>query len=320
MTTKLVEAPQSTATQTVTALASIEGYDAPINDDYAFVAYKEVDADTGAWRVRIKGHRTPGAVFEPEAMRLNARSTGAQGKAFFTWGWSLDPTAGDPRQVQFRVHVKDGKPAAIEMFMLLRKGDGSADAPQSVSFPWPAGTPEGSTMPRTTVPARLADLECELELPAGFAEPPLPGGDVDFSDVSAMAPITLMASPVAAAFLTVSARPAYEDGSVMEWYSFLAGKFGISTLKLMPGHVGGRVHRHPAVLAEGEMEQDGTRLKLVLAAMEDGGRFLIVQAICPEELWPSYEAPLRTAVASFELARPRGSTVPLFPDTPIPTA
>ena len=173
-------------------------------------------------------------------------------------------------------------------------------------------------MPRATIPARLADLECELDVPPGFAEPPLPGGDTDFSDPSAMGALTLMASPVAAVFVTVSARPAYEDGSVMEWYSFLAGKFGIGTTSLMPGRVGGRVHRHAAVLAEGEMEQDGLRLKIVLAALEDGGRFVIVQAMCPEELWASFEGPLRKAVGSFELARPKGATAPLFPDTPVP--
>ena len=66
------------------------------------------------------------------------------------------------------------------------------------------------------------------------------------------------------------------------------------------------------------MEQDGLRLKIVLAALEDGGRFVIVQAMCPEELWASFEGPLRKAVGSFELARPKGATAPLFPDTPVP--
>lgn len=136
--TTLIEAPASNDQQTITALASIEGYDAILNDDYAFVAYKEVDKSSGAWRVRIKGRQTPGSVFEPEAMRTNARSTGAQGKPFFTWGWSMDPSAGDPRQVQFRVHVADGKPSAIEIFMQLRNADGTAAAPRSVTFSWPA--------------------------------------------------------------------------------------------------------------------------------------------------------------------------------------
>lgn len=137
MATTLVEAPASTDSQTITTLGSIEAYDAVLNDDYAFVAYKEADRG-GDWRVRIKGLRTPGAVFEPEAMRLNARSTGAQGKAYFTWGWSLDPSAGDPRCVQFRVYVRDGKPAEVEMFVQLRKADGSAAEAVSTRFAWPA--------------------------------------------------------------------------------------------------------------------------------------------------------------------------------------
>ena len=138
MPATLIEAPASTASQEIVQLGYIEAYDAPINSDYAFVAFKETDKSTGAWRVQIKGKQTAGAVFEPEAMRLQARQAGAQGKPWFQWGYSFDPSAGDPRCIQFRVHVKDSKPSSIEMFVQVRKGDGTADAPQSVSFPWPA--------------------------------------------------------------------------------------------------------------------------------------------------------------------------------------
>lgn len=138
MSTTLIEAPASTDSQKIQTLATIDAYDAVLNDDYAFVAYKETDVGSGAWRVRIKGLRTAGAVFEPEAMRLNARSTGAQGKPFFTWGFSIDPSAGDARMIQFRVHVKDGAPAAIEMVVQARNADGSAAAAKSVKFAWPA--------------------------------------------------------------------------------------------------------------------------------------------------------------------------------------
>lgn len=118
-------------------LGYVDAYDAVNNDDYAFVAYKETDS-SGTWRVRISGKQTPGAVFEPDAMKSNARSTGAQGKPWFQWGWSFDPSEGDPRCVQFRVHVADGKPHEIEIFVQLRKFDGSADTPKSVRFAWPA--------------------------------------------------------------------------------------------------------------------------------------------------------------------------------------
>jgi hypothetical protein len=131
MPAALIEAPPQSHT-----LAYLDGYDAVLNGDYAFVAYRETDL-SGDWRVRISGKQTPGGVFEPEAMRLQSRHAGAQGKPYFTWGWSLDPSAGDPRCIQFRVHIKDGKPAEIEIFMVLRKADGTADAPRSVKFAWP---------------------------------------------------------------------------------------------------------------------------------------------------------------------------------------
>ncbi|HLO41518.1 MAG TPA: hypothetical protein VK176_10880 [Phycisphaerales bacterium] len=137
MATALIEAPASTSSQRIEVLAALDAYDAILNDDYAFIAYKETDVATGEWRVRIKARHLTGVVFEPEAMRLNARSAGAHGKPFFSWGNTMDPSAGDPRSVQYRVHVKEGKPAEIEIFVQLRKADGSADAPRSARFAWP---------------------------------------------------------------------------------------------------------------------------------------------------------------------------------------
>lgn len=138
MATKLIDAPSNTDSQTYRVLADLEAYDAILNDDYAFVAFRETDVSTGNWRVRIKARHLTGVVFEPEAMRLNARSAGAQGMSFFLWGNSMDPSAGDPRSIQYRVHVQDGSPSEIEICVQLRKADGSADAAKSVRFAWPA--------------------------------------------------------------------------------------------------------------------------------------------------------------------------------------
>lgn len=117
-------------------LANVEAYDAVLNGDYAFVAYRETDSG-GAWRVRISSSLTAGAVFEPDAMSSNARAAGAQGKAWFPWGYSLDPSPGDPRCIQFRVHVVDGRPKSIEIFVQLRRADGSASEAVTTSFAWP---------------------------------------------------------------------------------------------------------------------------------------------------------------------------------------
>jgi hypothetical protein len=77
-------------------------------------------------------------VFEPAIIKSNARSTGAQGKPWFQWGYSFDPSTEDVRQIQFRVHVQDGQAHEIEIFIQMRKFDGTADAAKSVRFPWPA--------------------------------------------------------------------------------------------------------------------------------------------------------------------------------------
>lgn len=134
---QLIEAPVSDSNYRYETLGYVDAYDAVLNCDYAFVAYKETDS-SGAWRVRIKSSQTAGAVFEPAAMRSKARETSAQGKPWFQWGYSFDPSASDLRNIQFRVHVENGQAKTIEMLVQLRKFDGSADAAKSVMFAWPA--------------------------------------------------------------------------------------------------------------------------------------------------------------------------------------
>lgn len=138
LTTKpLIEAPVSDSNYKYETLGYVAAYDAVLNCDYAFVAYKETDS-AGDWRVRIKSSQTAGGSFEQAAMRSKARETSAQGKPWFQWGYSFDPAPGDPRNIQFRVHVANGQPREIEMYVQLRKFDGTADEAQSVRFPWPS--------------------------------------------------------------------------------------------------------------------------------------------------------------------------------------
>jgi hypothetical protein len=137
MNKPLIEAPKSDTNYRYETLGYVAAYDALLNCDYAFVAYKETETN-GDWRVRIKSSQTAGAVFEQAAIHNKAREAAAQGKPWFQWGYSFDPSAGDPRSIQFRVHVKNGRPSEIEMVVQLRRFDGTADTPQSVKFSWPA--------------------------------------------------------------------------------------------------------------------------------------------------------------------------------------
>lgn len=132
----LLQAPANDSERRYETLGYVDAYDAVLNGDYAFVAYKETDS-RGEWRLRIRSSQTAGAEFDPVAIRNQARAAGAQGKPYFTWGYSFDPSPGDPRQIEFRVHVVEGQPDAVEIFVRLRRFDHSPDAPKSIRFPWP---------------------------------------------------------------------------------------------------------------------------------------------------------------------------------------
>ncbi|MEO6002769.1 MAG: hypothetical protein ABIZ04_06810 [Opitutus sp.] len=134
----LAEAPASDTSRVYESLGYVEAYDAVLNCDYAFVAYKETERGSDNWRVCVKSTQTAGGSFDPAAIRNKARETGAQSKPYFTWGYNFEPSAGDPRQIEFRVHVADGLPKEMEVFVRLRKADHSADEPRSVKFAWPA--------------------------------------------------------------------------------------------------------------------------------------------------------------------------------------
>jgi hypothetical protein len=133
----LAEAPASDASRSYETLGYVEAYDAVLNCDYAFIAYKEMEKGSNQWRLCIKSTQTAGGSFDPVAIRSKARETGAQGKPYFTWGYNFEPSAADPRQIEFRVHVADGLPNTVEIFVRLRKADHSADEAKSVKFAWP---------------------------------------------------------------------------------------------------------------------------------------------------------------------------------------
>ena len=148
-TKPLIEALASNASCRYETLGYLAAYDAVLNCDFAFVAYKETQL-SGEWRVWIKSAQTAGTVFEPAMMRSKAREAAAQGKTWFQWGYSFDPSPRDPRNIQFRVHVNNGEPSEIEMVVQLRRYDGSAALAQSVRFSWPGAQDKQIATSRNT--------------------------------------------------------------------------------------------------------------------------------------------------------------------------
>jgi hypothetical protein len=174
------------------------------------------------------------------------------------------------------------------------------------------------TLNRRRVPAKFPDLGFTLLVPKEFLEPDLPQEQPDFSNPTVSYPLTLMSSTVAAAFVAVAARPAYDDGSMEDWARYLAGHFNLTIKGLVSGFVGGKRHNHPCIFVEAEQEQDGTPCTSRFVLLEDGKRLITAQALCPSELWPSYGAALEECVASIELETPKGPTVPCVPGAMVP--
>lgn len=132
-----LHAPVSDSRTRYETLAYLQAHDGASGDVHAFLAYKETDLASGAWRVRVKSLQTAGGVFEPATMVQQAQAAATKGQSYFVWGYHLAPTPADPRQIEFRVHVLNRRPARLELYARLRRADHSPDRPCSVVCDWP---------------------------------------------------------------------------------------------------------------------------------------------------------------------------------------
>lgn len=118
-------------------LRNADGEQAVLNTQHPFIAIKETNPNSGAWRVRIQSRHAASAVLYPNAIRLQARAVSAQGKTSFTWTNTAAAGSASTDKLKLRVLVNDGEPAAIEIFprpATLK----SNDNPAPVKFCWPA--------------------------------------------------------------------------------------------------------------------------------------------------------------------------------------
>ena len=118
-------------------LPRLDTEDDALSTRHPFIAYKETNRNSGAWRVRIRSRQADTAVIYPNAIRLQARAVSEQGKSSFTWTHPIVASAGNSEKLKFRVHVDHGEPAAIEVFPRPAAPKGSA-IPVPVKFSWPA--------------------------------------------------------------------------------------------------------------------------------------------------------------------------------------
>lgn len=156
-------------------------------------------------------------------------------------------------------------------------------------------------------PARIADLAFALAVPEGFSAVPLARETHDFDNPMVRAPLLDLRSTSGEASIVVLARPVYETGSVLQWTRYLAEAFLLHLEEIRPGTVGDQ-GCHRAILAEATTTDAIPPERLAIAAFEDGGWLVTVQASAPTIQWPLYGEALVTAARSITLLRPAGSS------------
>lgn len=159
-------------------------------------------------------------------------------------------------------------------------------------------------------PSRVADLGFIVELPRDWTSHSLPEPTkLEFSDPTVFAPLAVVTAPHAALIFTVAARPAYGDGTVHEWASYL-----LSINSLTPRALGDhRVGATPAIVGEAVQDSELGPMVVRFAFCEDGRRLLNITLSAPAPLASAMRNVWFSALASFTLTKSRGSSVPLYP-------
>ena len=137
---QLIEAPRSTNHIKIEQLAYLDSYDVVIDRDYALVLYSETKVAGGKSVLKIKSKNTAGSTFDEDndSFKNALRAAGARGVPYIFWGFRFNTKDTDPRVIENRVFMDElGKPTALEIHLVTRKADGSANEPKMVRVDWP---------------------------------------------------------------------------------------------------------------------------------------------------------------------------------------
>jgi hypothetical protein len=172
-----------------------------------------------------------------------------------------------------------------------------------------------AAMTRVAVAPPIAHLAFSILVPADFHQVPIPAEEKDFADPSAMMPCGVFMAGYGAVLCTVAARPAFDDGSVMDWAMYLVGQQeGFAVKKLMPERRWGT----QVVEVEATQPSEAGEMTVHAIFFEDGGRLFNIGRMAPTAIWPSVKDTLAAMVDSFALAQVDGPTRPVAAGTPLP--
>jgi len=161
-------------------------------------------------------------------------------------------------------------------------------------------------------PARIAELGFTASLPADWISHELPPEDVDFSDPVKFFPLGIVTAPQAAVVFAFAARPAYDDGTLHDWATYL-----LESNQLQPRAIGhDAIAGVAAVRGEAVQQSDLGPMTVRFAFLEDGGRLLNLTLTAPELFADSVRDAWFAMLRSFKLEAPKGSRFDAGPAQP----
>lgn len=156
-------------------------------------------------------------------------------------------------------------------------------------------------------PAGREFLACSCDLPEDWKIGEIPPEEPNFDDPTYFLPLAAAVSPDGAGALTVGARMAYDDGTLLDWLQYLCAESNVAVENIERFEAGGL----SGVRFEGIQRAEGAALRMNNLYIEDGGRLYAVCAMAAEALYEPVAPALQSIVESFRLAQTNGPTVPL---------
>ncbi|MFO1488961.1 MAG: hypothetical protein U1F65_10835 [Verrucomicrobiota bacterium] len=152
-------------------------------------------------------------------------------------------------------------------------------------------------------PARIAELGFHAQLPAGWINHELPPEEVDFSNPTNFFPLAIVTAPHAAIVFAFAARPAYNDGMLLDWATYHLNHNQLQARSLGQDAISGVA----AVTGEAVQSSDLGPMVVRFAFLEDGDRLLNLTLTAPELLADSVSDAWFSMLKSFTLETPKGS-------------
>ena len=162
---------------------------------------------------------------------------------------------------------------------------------------------------RRHFPSRIADLGFSVELPTSWQAQELPDETPDFSDGSRLFGLAAAAAPYAALIFAAAARPAFDDGTVLDWARWLVQQHGVDLRSFGPSQIG----ELPAIVGQCAAASDMGEMVTHFGFVEDGARLVHLSITGPAALGPQLWQAWVQVQRSFALETPRGSTAALAP-------